>query len=96
MRQCAVSGRRHKEHAVRHEADRTPRGVAVVWALSAVALLAALFTLAPSLLEASDHADPTALKEPESNITDLFFFPQGDQMILVFNVRRSLTKSQAL
>jgi len=39
---------------------------------------------------ASDHADPVALGDPESNITDLFFFPQGDQMILIFNVVRSL------
>lgn len=39
---------------------------------------------------ASDHADPVALVYPEANITDLFFFPQGDRMILVFDVRRAL------
>jgi hypothetical protein len=83
-------GLRHKERAVRTRETAAARR-AVVWALSAVALLAALFTLAPSLLEASDHADPTDLRDPESNITGLFFFPQGDQMIVVFNIRRALT-----
>jgi hypothetical protein len=39
---------------------------------------------------ASDHADPTRLLSPESNITDLFFFPDGDRMTLIFNVRRAL------
>jgi hypothetical protein len=63
----------------------------VVWALSALMLLAVLFALAPSFLRASDHADPMMLQEPESNITDLFFYPMGDQMILILNVRRALT-----
>jgi hypothetical protein len=40
---------------------------------------------------ASDHADPMILQLPDANITGLFFFPHGDQMILVFNVRRALT-----
>ncbi|MGE7368560.1 hypothetical protein ACQKKX_05740 [Neorhizobium sp. NPDC001467] len=40
---------------------------------------------------ASDHADPTHLRGPETNITDLFFFPNGDRMILIFNVRRALS-----
>lgn len=42
---------------------------------------------------ASDHADPIDLdpKEQEPNITGLFFYPEGDNMIVVFNVRRSLT-----
>ncbi|MCV3768606.1 DUF4331 domain-containing protein [Rhizobium sp. TRM95796] len=39
---------------------------------------------------ASDHADPTRLLAPESNITDLFLFPDGDRMTLIFNVRRAL------
>ncbi|MDE3819719.1 hypothetical protein [Sinorhizobium meliloti] len=39
---------------------------------------------------ASDHADPIALVYPEANITDLFFFPQGDRMILILDVRRAL------
>lgn len=63
----------------------------VVWALPALMLLAALFALAPSFLRASDHADPIVPEEPESNITDLFFYPRGDQMILILNVRRALT-----
>jgi hypothetical protein len=63
----------------------------VVWALPALMLFAVLFALAPSFLRASDHADPMMLKEPESNITDLFFYPMGDQMILILNVRRALT-----
>lgn len=40
---------------------------------------------------ASDHADPSNLMGPESNITDLFFFPDGDRLILIFNVRRALS-----
>ena len=39
---------------------------------------------------ASDHADPVELVYPNANVTDLFFFPQGDRMIIVFDVRRSL------
>jgi len=41
-------------------------------------------------LLASDHADPMVLEKPNANITGLFFFPKGDRMILVFNVRRAL------
>jgi hypothetical protein len=63
----------------------------IVRALPALMLFAGLFALAPSLLRGSDHADPIVLKEPESNITDLFFYPNGDQMILILNVRRALT-----
>jgi hypothetical protein len=42
---------------------------------------------------ASDHADPMWLAEDEqeANITGLFFFPDGDRMIVIFNVRRALT-----
>jgi hypothetical protein len=55
-------------------------------------LLAAAFTLVPAAMRASDHADPTVVTpDPEANITDLFFFPKGDQMILIFDVRRALT-----
>jgi hypothetical protein len=58
----------------------------------AVAVLALIvITLLPATVQASDHADPMSLKEPLSNITDLFFFPKGDQMILIFDVRRALT-----
>lgn len=42
-------------------------------------------------LLASDHADPMVLEEPNANITDLFFYPKDDRMILIFNVRRALT-----
>ena len=63
------------------------------WAISAITMLISLF-LAPIGAFASDHADPTDLTDPNANITDLFFFPKGDQYILIFNVRRALTASQ--
>src|SRR5690348_1720153 len=56
--------------------------------LPVLILLAALFLPAGS--RASDHADPLNLTDPYSNITGLFIWPQGDQYILVFNVRKSL------
>jgi hypothetical protein len=62
----------------------------IVRSLPVLILFAALFALAPSVLRASDHADPMNLQDPEANITGLFFFPKGDQMILIFNVRRAL------
>ena len=58
-------------------------------AIQVLSLLATLFLAAPIL--ASDHADPTDLTDPFANITGLFFYPKGDQYIMVFNVRRSLT-----
>jgi hypothetical protein len=61
-----------------------------VWTLLIAAL--AVFALVPATMRASDHADPINLKEPESNLTDLFFFPQGDQMILILCVNRALIK----
>jgi hypothetical protein len=61
------------------------------WGRLLLILLPSLFILAPAAIRASDHADPMALSDPEANITDLFFFPKGDQMILIFNVRRALT-----
>jgi hypothetical protein len=57
----------------------------------AVLALVATLTMLPVAVQASDHADPMTLKEPLSNITGLFFFPKGDQMILILNVRRALT-----
>lgn len=45
----------------------------------------------PPVAKLSDHADPMNLIVRETNITDFFFFPKGDQMILIFNVRRALT-----
>jgi len=60
----------------------------------AIRCLAASFVLAavavaPAL--ASDHADPVMLVTKETNLTDLFFFPQGDGYVLIFDVRRALT-----
>jgi hypothetical protein len=57
--------------------------------LCAGLLLAALAALTPA--RASDHADPTNLTDPNANITGLFIFPKGDDLIVIFNVRRSLT-----
>src|SRR5262249_50027698 len=51
--------------------------------------LALLFL--PSALQSSDHADPVNLEVLESGITDLFAFPDGDQMIVILNTRRALT-----
>jgi hypothetical protein len=61
------------------------------WGLTALTLAVSLFALAPSVLRASDHADPMNLTDPDANITGLFIFPKGDQLILIFNVRRALT-----
>ena len=61
------------------------------WVLPVLMLIAALFAFSPSLIRASDHADPSDLTDPNANITGLFIFPKGDQYILIFNVRRSLT-----
>jgi hypothetical protein len=60
------------------------------WPLAVAALAAVLVASVPPLLRASDHADPTMLQGPETNITGLFFYPQGDQMVLIFNIRRAL------
>lgn len=42
---------------------------------------------------ASDHADPFKISSEQqaANLTGLFFFPRGDQYILILDVRRSLT-----
>jgi hypothetical protein len=45
----------------------------------------------PQELNSSDHADPVILEVLESGITDLYAFPDGDQLIVMFNVRRALT-----
>ena len=63
----------------------------VVGILTQLTLFLALAALAPRVVQASDHADPMILENPDANITGLFFFPKGDQMILVLNVRRALT-----
>lgn len=59
-----------------------------VWVLPIALFCAALFT--PSIVRASDHADPLHLTDPYANITGLFIFPKGDQYVMVFNVRKSL------
>jgi hypothetical protein len=62
------------------------------WGRPLLILFASLFIFVSPALRASDHADPTIVTpDPEANITDLFFFPKGDQMIVIFNVRRALT-----
>jgi hypothetical protein len=61
----------------------------VARAVPALLLLGAL-ALGPVPAAASDHADPLHLTDPNSNITGLFIFPQGDEYILIFNVRKSL------
>ncbi|MGR9107896.1 MAG: hypothetical protein ACU843_13285 [Gammaproteobacteria bacterium] len=61
--------------------------------LSSLLLMLAMgFLPFPSL--ASDHADPLWLDtdQAEANITGLFFFPEGDQMITILNIRRALTE----
>jgi hypothetical protein len=45
----------------------------------------------PEGLNSSDHADPVVLEVLESGITDLYAFPDGDQLIVMLNVRRALT-----
>src|SRR4029450_38806 len=44
-----------------------------------------------ALLVASEHADPPVLKDPDANITDLFFFPDGDRYVVILDVHRALT-----
>lgn len=62
-------------------------------AAPAVILLIVLVVLAVPAF-GSDHADPLVVEEPEANITDLFFFPHGDNYVLIFNVRRATTKGK--
>jgi hypothetical protein len=56
-----------------------------------ILMLALALLFLPIALESSDHADPINLKVLESGLTDLFAFPDGDQMIVMLNVRRALT-----
>ena len=57
----------------------------------AASLLGAAFVVAFAPAFASDHADPVVLEDPETNLTDLFFFPDGNNYVLIFDVRRNLT-----
>ena len=62
--------------------------------LAMLAVVLAL-CLGPVAALASDHADPavpalfdtSVVKEP--NITGLFVFPKGDQLVFIYNVYRS-------
>jgi hypothetical protein len=58
-----------------------------------VLFLAFALLFLPQAGRASDHADPAWLSpdQAEANITGLFFFPDGDQMVAILDVRRSLT-----
>src|SRR5207247_9620275 len=53
--------------------------------------LALALLLFPAAINSSDNADPINLEVLESGITDLFAFPDGDQMIVMLNARRALT-----
>ena len=57
-----------------------------------LALLLAALALAPSMLLASDHADPLGNKSPEAGITGLFVFPDGDNTVMIFAVRPRLSE----
>lgn len=48
-------------------------------------MLAALAMFASAVL-ASDHADPAVLARKEAGLTDLFFYPNGDDYIVMMNV----------
>jgi hypothetical protein len=48
-------------------------------------ILAALAMFASAVF-ASDHADPAVLARKEAGLTDLFFFPNGDDYIVMMNV----------
>lgn len=58
---------------------------------ASILLLGFALLLMPVALQSSDHADPINLEVLESGITDLFAFPDGDQMIVMLNTRRALT-----
>ncbi|UVC19432.1 hypothetical protein [Mesorhizobium onobrychidis] len=69
-------------------AERAGRGI--FWKLLALSVISVATGVELSATRASDHADPIELVYPNANVTDLFFFPQGDRMIIVFDVRRAL------
>jgi hypothetical protein len=59
--------------------------------LSSLLVLSLALVLSPAVARASDHADPIFVKNAESNLTGLFFFPKDDQYILILNTRPKLT-----
>jgi len=56
-----------------------------------ILFLSFMLLFLPTGLQSSDHADPVNLEVLESGITDLFAFPNGDQMVVVLDTRRALT-----
>ena len=63
---------------------------------TALFFLGLVLLLFPAAIKSSDHADPINLEVLESGITDLFAFPDGDQMIVILNTRRALTAPPAV
>jgi len=49
------------------------------------------FLLIMASVFASDHADPVIVKGMDSNITGLFVFPEGDQLIVILGIHPGLT-----
>lgn len=50
-------------------------------------------SLTATALAASDHADPIKNRTPEVGISDLFAFPDGDQLVIILNVRPGLSSA---
>jgi len=65
----------------------------VTWkrVVAAAAACLVVCTSRPVTIVASDHADPARLTDPDANITDLFFFPDGDRYVVILDVHRALT-----
>jgi hypothetical protein len=74
------------------EREPLPMKNSAVLVIPVLIFFLALFALVSPAIRASDHADPMSYQtDPNGNITDLFFYPKGDQMILIFNVYPKLT-----
>jgi hypothetical protein len=58
---------------------------------ASILILGLALVFLPAALESSDHADPINLKVLESGLTDLYAFPDGDQMVVILAARRALT-----
>ena len=56
-----------------------------------ILLLGLGLLVVPGASHGSDHADPINLKVLEAGLTDLFAFPDGDQLVVVLATRRALT-----
>ncbi len=59
--------------------------------LTLALVLSTALAFVPGPARASDHADPITLENVEAGLTGLFFWPEGDQMIVALGTRRSLT-----